>query len=91
LRRSIGSVGSDRREEGAVVSTPRPESLAAPRLLKVKEVAGRLGVTTRTVQTWIHLGRLTPIRLSARVLRISEDEVGSFIAQATARPPAPRA
>ena len=73
------------------MTASRPPPPGVPRLLKVKQVADQLGVTTRTVQTWIHLGRLTPIRLSPRALRISEDEVSAFIAQATARPPAPRA
>ena len=73
------------------MTASRPPTPGVPRLLKVKEVAELLGVSTRTIQTWLELGKLTPIRLSPRALRISEDEVGSFIAQATARPPAPRA
>lgn len=64
--------------------TPRPPPASAvPRLLKVREVAALLGVTTRTVQTWVALGRLTPIRLSARALRIAESEVGALIRRAT--------
>jgi excisionase family DNA binding protein len=49
------------------------------RLLRVREVAARLAVSTRTIQTWIALGRFHPIRLSARALRIAESEVEELI------------
>ena len=69
------------------MSAPRVPAPAGPHLLKVKEVAERLNVTVRTVQSWIQLGRLTPIRLSPKVLRISEDDVKAFIDRSTALAP----
>lgn len=65
-------------EAARVVGTPAP----AGRLLRVRDVADRLAVSNRTVQTWIALGRLHPIRLSPRALRIAESEVEEFIRRA---------
>lgn len=66
----------------------QPQTSAIPRLLKVREVAALLGVTTRTVQTWIGMDRLHAIRLSPRVLRIAESEVADLVARAAEVPPA---
>ncbi len=65
------------------MSSRGSQSSAVPKLLKVREVAALLGVTTRTVQTWIALGRLTPIRLSPRALRVAEPEIDALIRRAT--------
>lgn len=66
-----------------------PNARAMGRLLKVKEVAARIGVSTRTIQAWIGTGRLTPIRLSRRVLRIDENEVEAWIRRAASEGEAP--
>lgn len=52
------------------------------RLLDVNAVARRLDVSRRTVQAWIASGRLTPIRLGTRTLRIAESEVERMVRRA---------
>lgn len=82
--RRPGGNSPDARAEPACRGGGQAPARHPGRLLKVKEVAARIGVSTRTVQTWIGTGRLTPIRLSRRVLRIDEEEVEAWIRQATA-------
>lgn len=55
---------------------------AAPRLLRLAEVAERVGVSYRTVQAWVASGRLKVVRLSARVLRVEAAELERWIAEA---------
>lgn len=48
-------------------------------LLKTKEVARRLGVTSRTVSKWIRDGELKAIKLNGRVWRVREEDLDEFI------------
>ncbi len=54
----------------------------APRLLRLAEVAERLGVSYRTVQAWVASGRLKVVRLSRRVVRVDPVELARWIAEA---------
>ncbi len=56
---------------------------ATRKLLKVAEVADRLGVTTRTVYGWIAAGRLPVTRLSRRATRVRERDLNRFVADST--------
>lgn len=47
-------------------------------MLSIKEVAKELKVTTRTIHTYIKQGKLKVIRLSDRIIRISEEELRKF-------------
>jgi hypothetical protein len=55
------------------------------RLLKPSQVAEKLGVSPRTVHAWLAAGKLTSVRLSARVVRIPAEEIERLIAPK--RPP----
>lgn len=72
-----------RHEQADVVPVP------GGRLLRVRDVAERLAVSTRCIQTWVALGRLHPIRLTPRTLRIAEAEVEALIREARKVPPGP--
>lgn len=62
---------------------PEPSGLASCRLLRVSEAAGRLGVSSRTIQNWVTAGRIRVVHLSARAVRITEEELAAFILHAT--------
>lgn len=56
--------------------------MTAPReapLLTVAETAARLAVSRRTVERLISTGRLRPLRLGYRTVRIQERELLAFI------------
>lgn len=53
------------------------------RLLTVRQVAQRLGVTEWTIYQWSAKGRLPCIRMSRRALRFSEADIAKFQAQHT--------
>ncbi len=59
-------------------------------LLSVKEVAQRLGTSTKTVSRYQRAGRLVAIRLTSRTIRFEEGEVERFIANASVAMPIPR-
>lgn len=56
-----------------------------PRLLKISEVAALLGLSVGTIYHLVSQRRLPCIRLSARCLRFSEDELGRWIEEKQAR------
>lgn len=56
---------------------------AADRLLTAREVAQRLGVSVRTVHSWVAQGRLPAVRLSPRCTRVARATVDEFIARAS--------
>jgi excisionase family DNA binding protein len=60
-------------------AAPTLRSAPIGQLLTVNETAARLVVSRRTVQGWLAAGRLTPIRLGTRTLRIAESEVEAFV------------
>ena len=55
------------------------QHLRPPRMLTVSDVAERLQVCTKTVRRWIDRSELRVHRIG-RQLRISEDDVATFIA-----------
>jgi len=59
---------------GAMAEQTRPD-----RLLTVREVAGRLSVTTRTVHRYLADGKLPRVQLSERAVRIREADLERFI------------
>lgn len=50
-------------------------------MLKVKDVATRLNVSTRTVQVWVDTGKLPAFKLGG-VIRIAPDALDAFIMNA---------
>lgn len=48
-------------------------------LLTVDEVAGRCGVSRRTVFAWVAAGDLTVVRLGRRVVRVRQADLDSMI------------
>ena len=65
------------------------DSLLTGRLLKVQEVADRLGLSSRSVQSLIAARRLRVVRLSPRAIRVSEGDVNAFIQAAAGPAPTP--
>jgi hypothetical protein len=65
-------------------------SEGTPKLLTVREFAGRVGVSKYTVRGWIKTRRINVCLLSPKVLRIEESEVGRMIASGL-RPRRPQA
>jgi len=49
------------------------------RLLTGREVADRLGLSTKTVLRWAQTGELPAIRLSNRAIRFREDELDEWL------------
>lgn len=47
--------------------------------LSTADVAVRLGVSRRTVLDYIHAGKLPATRFSSRVIRVSEDDLRTFV------------
>lgn len=74
--------------EGAVPAA-RADPLLVGRLLKVAEVALRLGLSSRSVQSLIAAGRLRVVRLSPRAIRVSQGDVDEFIRGAAGPAPTP--
>lgn len=56
---------------------------AVSRLLKVEEVAERLGITPRSVWTFISSGRLKSFKLGRRCRRVSEQALADFVREAS--------
>lgn len=48
-------------------------------LMRVSEVASVLRVSPAAVYGWIRDGRITPIRIGTKVVRISYEEFDSFL------------
>ena len=53
------------------------------RLLKVSEVADRLGLQPATVRRWLLLRRIESVHVSSRAVRVKESEVERIILQNT--------
>jgi excisionase family DNA binding protein len=54
-------------------------------MLRVKDVAARLGVSTAAVYGWIEQGDLAHARLFSNAIRVSEAELLAFVRQRTGR------
>lgn len=52
---------------------------AAPQLLTVAEVAGRLALSRHSVRRIVAMGGMRCVRLSARCIRIDPDEVERYV------------
>jgi excisionase family DNA binding protein len=48
-------------------------------LLTVRETAAHLRVTERTVRAWLAAGRLKPVRLSRRAVRIRAADLRALV------------
>src|SRR5262245_53911801 len=46
-----------------------------PRLLRVDEVAERLGMKPSTIRRWVLFGKIAVVRPNGRAVRITEDEI----------------
>lgn len=55
----------------------------AGNLLKKKDVADRLNVSTRTIGRYVKLGLLKPIRISEQVVRFEPEELDRFLRDGT--------
>jgi excisionase family DNA binding protein len=54
--------------------------ISAPRPLTLKEVAGRLRISKRTVERLIERGRLRAVRVSPRRRIVTPEDLGAFLA-----------
>lgn len=59
---------------------PKPEDLAVPRLLTIRDLADRLQVSGRTIHRAVADGDLTVIRIG-RAIRVSEEALKAFLTQ----------
>ena len=57
-----------------------PPPAVARTHVSVREFGRQIGVSNRTIWTWIAAGRLEVVRLTARTTRISVAEVERFLA-----------
>ena len=57
----------------------------AAELLRLKAVAARCGVSLRTVQGWVASGHLEVLRLSPRMVRVTEEALARFLERAAGR------
>ena len=53
---------------------------SVPRFLSIKDIAARLGMSTKTVRRWIDAGEL-PVHRLGRQLRVSENDLDLFLHQ----------
>lgn len=74
---------------GSAVPEVPANPLLVGRLLKVQEVASKLGVSPRTVQSLIAAGRMRVVRLSPRAIRIAEGDLNEFVRRAAGPAPTP--
>jgi len=51
----------------------------AQKLLKVKQVADFLGVSTRTVFSWIAQGKIKAVKIGNRITRIPDGELSKVV------------
>jgi len=49
------------------------------RLLTVREVAGRVGMSTETILRWVRRGELPAIKLPGGAIRFSADEFDAWL------------
>jgi excisionase family DNA binding protein len=54
-------------------------------LYRVSEVADQLRVTTAAVYHWIKVGRIAPVRIGPKVVRVSEEELKNFLTREAVR------
>ena len=52
------------------------------KLLTIKEVAERFGVSRVSVQNWIKDGRLPAIKIGTKIIRIRECDLAAIVAKA---------
>jgi len=50
-----------------------------PRLLTILEVAEYLSVSRRSVEVWMHEGRIPVVRVGPRSRRVAEDDLLAFV------------
>ena len=58
------------------------EEVKFPRLVKVKEAAQYLGVTTKTINDYVNSGRLVRIKFGRRSSRITADSIRLLLQEA---------
>jgi excisionase family DNA binding protein len=51
------------------------------KLLNIRELAARLGISTGTAYQWLSQGRLPCVRFSARCVRFQESEIENMLQQ----------
>lgn len=62
---------------------PAPTTPASlPQLLSVAEVARQLGISTRTIWSFIAHGQLRTLRLGKKTVRVEASELQRFVADA---------
>ena len=54
-------------------------------LLRAEDVAIRCATSLRTVRSWISSGRLEVVRLSPRMVRVTETALADFMLRSTER------
>ena len=54
-------------------------------LLRVSEVAAELRVTPSAVYQWIKAGKIAPVRIGSKIVRISKEELSNFLLREQAR------
>ena len=54
-------------------------------LINIEDAAGRLGVSRRTLWSWIQSGVVPVIRLSTKTIRIDSEDLSQFIDQCRER------
>ena len=48
-------------------------------LLRISEVAAVLRVTPSAVYQWIKAGKIAPVRIGTKVVRVSQEELDNFL------------
>lgn len=48
-------------------------------LYRVSEVAAELRVTPSAVYQWIKAGKIAPVRIGSKIVRISKEELSNFL------------
>ncbi len=54
-------------------------------LYRVSEVAAELRVTPSAVYLWIKAGKIAPVRIGSKVVRVSKEELDNFLLREQAR------
>jgi excisionase family DNA binding protein len=54
-------------------------------LFRVSEIADQLRVTPAAVYHWIKAGKIAPVRIGSKVVRVSEEELKNFLTREQAR------
>lgn len=71
-----------RRDRATANPANRPRGHRPDQLLAMSEVAALLGVSKRTLWSWIAAGRLPVVRLGRRVTRVESGALARLVAEA---------